>query len=507
MHATVPAITAIDVAKRFGATRALAGVSLSILPGETVALMGANGAGKSTLVKILSGSLQSDSGNVEIGGKPVRLSSPQQAKALGIATVHQQTDQAGAPGLSVAENLLLEELCAGTGPALVSRRAMRRRAAAIADALGVELPLERDFAALAPAEKQLVAIARAVAAKAQVLILDEPTSTLSAGEAERLFLIIERVKAAGMAVLYISHRIADLARVADRAVVLRGGVVVGEFRRPVDFQVAVSAMIGHSIDSVRPQRGRDEGQGLLSLAGVRLVPGAEPFDLAVGRGEVVAVTGALGAGKSRLLKGLFGVERFAAGTVTLDGRPWQSRGPADAIAKGVFMVAEDRWRSSLFPATTLSGTIAGSIAFPHLKRWFPAGLMRRRRQDRAGSEAIAGLGIRARGPGDTLAELSGGNQQKVVLARWQAAPCRLLLLDEPFQGVDVGARADLIAAIRSRGDGSAALIATSDAEEALEVADRIFVMRDHSLIASDGPARNRSLLAALGSVEAAVAED
>jgi simple sugar transport system ATP-binding protein len=506
--AVAPAIAAIGIDKSFGATRALAAADLIVARGEIVALMGANGAGKSTLVKILSGTLDPDAGRIEVAGKPAAIPSPQAARALGIATVHQQTNQAGAPGLSVAENLMLDELCSGTAPKVLSPRAIRRRAAEIAAALNLDLPLDRDFAELRPAERQLIAIARAVAAKSSVLILDEPTSTLSAGEAERLFGILERLRAAGIAVLYISHRLGDLARIADRAVVLRGGSVVGEFLKPIDFQAAVGAMIGRSLEAALPQAAASIDRPVaLSMKNVRLIPQAAAFDLEIRTGEVVAITGALGSGKSRLLRSLYGLEAFADGEVQLEGRRWTSSGPAESIGSGVYMVAEDRWVSSLMPSTTLSGTIAGAISFPHLKKWFGSGIVRSSREDDAAGSAIGRLGIRARGPHDTLEQLSGGNQQKVVLARWQAEPCRLLLLDEPFQGVDVGARADLIAAIRGGQRDSATLIATSDAEEALEVADRILVMRDHTLVGSGDAGRHVSILAALDRVEAAVVSE
>ncbi|TIW32289.1 MAG: sugar ABC transporter ATP-binding protein, partial [Mesorhizobium sp.] len=257
--------------------------------------------------------------------------------------------------------------------------------------------------------------------------------------------------------------------------------------RPIDFPAAVAAMIGRPLEAATRRDKASTAPVILSVKGARLVAGAEPFDLDLRSGEVVAIIGTLGSGKSRLLRALFGLEILAEGNFEIDGKPWLSNGPGQSIQKGVFMAAEDRWQSSLLPPEVPGATIAGTIALPHLSRWFPGGLLRTQRERKVSAEAIVRLGIKARGPDDTLDELSGGNQQKVVLARWQAAPCRLLLLDEPFQGVDVGARADLIAAIRGSQSGSATLIATSDTEEALEVADRILVMRNHSLhMAEDG---------------------
>ncbi|MCX5513134.1 ABC transporter ATP-binding protein [Kaistia algarum] len=494
------AISVSGIEKSFGPTRALAGADLSVAAGEIVALMGANGAGKSTLVKIISGTYLPDAGTVTLAGRTVAFASPREAKAAGVATVHQATDQAGAAGLTVAENLLLDELC-GSGSLFVSGRSIKRRAAEIAGLIDLHLPMDRDFLDLRPAERQLIAIARAVAAKASVLILDEPTSSLSTEEAERLFALLRRLRAQGMAILYISHRLGDLAAIADRAVVLRGGRIVGAFPRPIDLAAAVAAMIGRPLEAAAHSGEPSSAPILASLRGAQLIPGALPFDLDLRSGEVVAITGTLGSGKSRLLRVLFGLESLAAGSVTIDGKDWVSSGPGHSIASGVFMVAEDRWQSSLLPPETPGASIAGTIALPHLPRWFPAGILNATRERLAATEAIRRLGIKARGPDDTLDQLSGGNQQKVVLARWQAAPCRLLLLDEPFQGVDVGAREDLIAAIRGSQAGSATLIATSDTEEALEVADRILVMRDHTLIAADGS--QGSLAAVIGGVESA----
>ncbi len=467
-------------------------------------MLGANGAGKSTLAKIAAGVIAPDAGRVAVAGRNVKLRSPRAARTAGIVAVHQSTDRLGVPGLTVAENLVLDHLCGGSFGAFASPRRIVERAKVVADSIGLEAPLDRDFAALGPAHRQLVAIARAAAADVSVLILDEPTASLSAAEAERLFSVVERLRARGVGVLYISHRLGDIRRLADRIVALRNGRSVAVQAKPFDLPAAVRAMIGRDLDEVAGAgKTRLSGEAVLRMADVQLIPGAKAFDLTLRAGEVMAVTGALGAGKSRLLRGLFGIESFARGTVTLDGQRWAPKGPADAIASGVFMAGEDRWRSSLLPATTPGGDIAGTIALPHRRAWFPSGFVRTRRERDAAEAVIHTLAVRCRGPGDTLELLSGGNQQKVVVGRWQAAPSRLLLLDEPFQGVDVGARRDIIESIRStRGDG-ATLIATSDVEEAIEAADIVAVMNRHAIASVHDlrSASDDSLIEAIAALE------
>jgi simple sugar transport system ATP-binding protein len=502
--AGAPALSLVSLSKRFGATQALDDVKLAVGRGEAVALMGANGAGKSTLAKIASGALRPDGGRILISGREISLPSPQAARAAGIVVVHQSTHQLGVPGLSVAENLLLDRLCGGGMGVLVSRRRLLQRARAVADGIGLDAPLDQDFGALGPAHCQLVAVARAVAADASILILDEPTACLSAVEAERLFSVIDRLRGRGVGVLYISHRLGDIQRIADRIVILRNGRRVAEQAKPFDFAAAVRAMIGRDLsDSGREPASERAPSVILRIGGVELIPGAASFDLDLHAGEVVAVTGPLGAGKSRLLRALFGLAPIARGLVELHGAPWRPAGPAEAPAKGVFMAGEDRWRSSLLPAGTPGGDIAGTIALPHRKSWFPSGVVDDRREGDAADQIIRKLGVRCRGARDTLDLLSGGNQQKVVIGRWQSAPCRLLLLDEPFQGVDVGARRDIVEAVRSDRRDGATLIATSDVEEAIEAADVVAIMRGHSIVGlhdlrSSG---GSSLVAAIAALE------
>ena len=469
------------VSKRFGATVALDGVDLEVRRGEAVALLGSNGAGKSTLAKIASGVLRPDAGSLTIGGRSVSLGSPRDARAAGVAVVHQRTDQLGAPGLDVAENLVLDQLCGGGLGWLASPSRIRARAAAIAAEIGLDLDLSADFNTLGPAHKQLVAIARAVGADASLLLLDEPTACLSAAEAATLFNVIDRLRAKGVGVLYISHRMADIERIADRLVVLRNGRIVGEQTRPFDFKLGIRQMIGRDVDTAAAPRPR--GATMAKIEGLRLTPRGAPFDLDLAAGEIVALVGALGAGKSRLLRTLYGLEPILAGSVNLGGKPWRPKNPAESIAKGVFLAGEDRWATSLLPAATPASDIAGTIALPHRKAWFPRGIVDGAVERKAALGAIEALRIRCRGPADSLESLSGGNQQKVVIGRWRAAPSRLLLLDEPFQGVDIGARRDLVESLRASRVEGATLVAVSDVEEALECADRVAVMRDHAIVA------------------------
>jgi simple sugar transport system ATP-binding protein len=481
MSALDPILTLHGLRKAFNATPALDGVDLGIEPGCILALMGANGAGKSTLVNIISGAFAPDSGRMMLRGRAFAPNSPADAARSGIATVHQSTQLAGTPGLTVADALLLDRWVDSDASLFVSRRSVRRAAAAVAARAGFELPLDRDFAEISPADRQMVAIARALSREAAVLILDEPTASLSAREAGRLFGVLEGLRARGLAIVYISHRTGDIERLADRAVVLRGGRIAADLPRPIDVSAALTAMFGRRLDGLAVEQ-RESGAVVLEAQGLVLAPGRAPLDLTLRAGEVVALTGPLGAGKSRLLAAIGGAAPIVGGALRLCGQRFRPRSPAEAIAAGVVLAGPDRHRSSFVPSDWPGGSVAETISLPHLRRWFPAGFLFGDRERNAAAEAIARLRIRATGPRARLATLSGGNQQKVVLARWRAEPARVLLLDEPFQGVDIGARADIVAALRAD-RVTATLVATSDPEEALQLADRILVMERHRLSA------------------------
>ncbi|MFL6705942.1 MAG: sugar ABC transporter ATP-binding protein [Paraburkholderia graminis] len=474
----VPILTVAAVSKRFGPTLALDSVDFSISAGEVVALMGANGAGKSTLVKILSGVYRPDGGNLSLRGEPFQPASPHHAKQLGIATVHQSIAEAVVPALSIADNLLLDRLCDPASPWRAPPAARIRDAAPLAARVGLDADLAAPLASLSLAAQQLVTLARALATRPALLILDEPTASLSEPEAERLFALLERLRDEGVAILLVSHRLGDLRRIAQRVTIVRDGRIVSDLRAPIDFNAAVETMIGRKLRSdrnaaVSTHAALSAQKPCFSVRDLQLTPGSVSFDLDVQQGEIVAIAGPVGGGKSRFARAIFGAIRTASGTMTLDGKPWRPRSPADAIRAGVFLAGEDRWRTSLFPDSVPFASIAGTLSFPFLTRWFRRGVVNRGREQRAAADAIDNFGIRCTGPDDRLTRLSGGNQQKVVLARWHAQPARLLLLDEPFQGVDAGARADIVDTLRRHAGQRATLVFVSDLEEALEIADRV----------------------------------
>ncbi|MFS2124276.1 sugar ABC transporter ATP-binding protein [Pseudomonas sp. Pseusp97] len=465
------------VGKSFAENRVLVDVDLEIRPGEVLALLGANGAGKSTLVKIIAGSHAHDAGQLRVDGEEVRFASPHDARRHGIVAVHQQVEQGVVPGLSVAENLLLDELC-GAGSLFFRPGEALKRAAEIAAGLELHLPLQAPIETLGTAERQLVILSRALALKPRLLILDEPTASLSTLEAERLFHVIDRLRERGVAILYISHRLSDLQRVADRALVLRDGRLVGEFSAPLDLGAAVESMLGAALGEVQLQP-LQRGETVLSLRDWQLEAHSAAFDLDLHEGEVVALTGLLGAGKSEIAEVLFGLRKHHGGSIRLDGRDWLPRTPREAIAAGVFFAAEDRARNSRVPGFS----VRASMTLPFLRSFSRFGFIDRNAERARVAEQIEALDIKGPGQEFALELLSGGNQQKVILARWLLGQGRVLILDEPFQGVDVRARRDIGLRIRASAAGRATLVICSDPDEALEIADRILVVRDGAVVA------------------------
>ncbi|MFI5886675.1 sugar ABC transporter ATP-binding protein [Streptomyces sp. NPDC051554] len=472
------AVSLRDVSMAFGGKTVLASVSLDIAPGSVVALLGANGAGKSTLIKILSGVHTDHGGEVRVAGEPAALRSPSAARQLGIQTVHQRIGEGIVPGLTVAENLVFEELAQRRGNPFLNGRRVLARAREIQAALGLawsDAVLRRDVTELGISDRQLLILARALATRPRLLILDEPTSALSAAEAERLFALVEKMRDDGIAVLYVSHRLGEIDALADRLVVLRDGGLTDDQVKPFDWDSALRAMLAqaHEATSARPQRSGAHGDVVLALHGVHLFEGRAPLDLDLRAGEVTGVVGLLGAGKTELARGLFGAEPFPTGKVELGGKPYAPRRPSEAIRAGVHLVPEDRHADALVPGWS----VAQNISLPFLKSLSRAGLVNTAREDALGRETIDALGVIARDEHSTVEELSGGNQQKVVVGRWLAETPRVLILDEPFRGVDIGARRDIGRRARAlAAEGAAVLVLSADVDEVLEIADRVVVL-------------------------------
>ena len=486
-----PRLVVEGARKSFGGAEVLRGVDLALRAGEVVALMGANGAGKSTLVKILAGAHPATAGTMRLDGEPYRPASPSEALRRGVVVVHQAIDDNVVLAMDVLENLLIDRLCRGGSP-WFSRARVRARAEAMLERVGLDVPLGRPVADLSLADRQMVAIARAFAHDPKLLILDEPTAALSDAEAERLFGVIEGLRARGVPVLYISHRMGDIRRLADRIVTLRDGAVTGDFARPLDHEAAVHAMLGRSLEAARHARA-EAGRTVAALRDLRAAPGAPPLTLDLREGEVTALVGLVGAGKTEIAECLYGLRRPAGGRVTLDGRPFAPRSPGAAVRAGVHMAAEDRAGGSIVP----DFDVARNVTLPFLGAFSTAGLMDGAAERRHAAGLIDRLGIVARSEADPIEALSGGNQQKVVLARWLSKPCRLLILDEPFAGVDIAARRDIGRALRATARDRATLVLCADVDEALEVADRVVVLSrgavagEHA-VGRDGPRRARA---------------
>ena len=464
--------------KSFGPIKVLGGVSLDLHAGEVTVLMGANGAGKSTLVRVVSGVYARDGGTITLEGKDFAPETPADAMRSGVVTVHQNINDGVVMSLDVATNLTLDRLNGAGAKLLFNPRRVRRQARGVADRMGLEISLDAEISELSLADRQMVAIARAMAHEPKVLILDEPTSSLSSAEANRLFSVIDRLRQEGVAILYISHRMSDIRRLANRIICLRDGGISGVFdSKPLDYEGAVNAMLGQKID-LGQVAVKDADRTVFAATDLRIAPGAAPFSMELGDGEIVAVTGLVGVGKTALAETLFGHRQPLGGAMTLRGKSYQPRSTGEAIAEGVFLVAKDRADSGIVQ----DFNIYENMSLPFLSRISRLGVSRRNAERNMARDRIADLGIVCRSERDEMSTLSGGNQQKVMVARWMTQPANLFILDEPFQGVDIAARRDIAAKLRASAAGRATIIFVTELDEALETADRILVMSEHSIV-------------------------
>jgi ABC-type sugar transport system ATPase subunit len=468
----VAAVRFDGVSKRFPGAQALTDVSFEISAGACHALCGENGAGKSTLGKIIAGIHQPDGGRLLINGAEVHFTGPRDALAAGVGMVHQEL--AFCDNLSVAENLTLSDLPARAG--IVDREAMRRRAEEMLAETGTELDVTREFGKLAIGQRQMVQIAAAVGGGARIIVFDEPTSSLSQAEAERLFALIERLKARGVTCIYVSHRMPEIFRLCDAVTILRDGRHVAT--RPTASLTEsdlVQMMIGRPLAEYF---GRHSAAGVgdeaLRVEGLTVPGKFEDVSFSVRAGEIVGLAGLMGAGRSEVAAALFGLEQPSRGRILLRGTPVEVRSPAHAIALGIGFVPEDRKRQGL----VLSASGLHNTSLPILGRLSRFRWILRERERSVAREYFDRLRVRTPSLDATVAGLSGGNQQKIVLAKWLAASSQILILDEPTRGVDVGAKAEIHALIGElAARGTAILVISSELPEVISLSDRIVVLR------------------------------
>jgi rhamnose transport system ATP-binding protein len=473
---TEPRIRMSGISKRFAATAALTDVQLELLPGEAHALVGENGAGKSTLVKVLAGVHQPDAGEILLDGRKIVIHDPAAARAMGIAVVHQEPRLF--PDLSVAENIFLADPPRGrTG---IAWSEMRRRADALFTELGVRIDTSALVRGMSMADQQLIEIAKALSIDARVLILDEPTASLSAHEVERLFAIVRRTKERGVAVLFVSHRLDEVFQICDRATVFRDGrYVVTANTSELTTADLVRHMVGRSV-SLFPKSESEVGAVLLEVRNLGDGEAFRDVSFSVRAGEIVGLAGLVGAGRTEIARVLFGIHRAVEGEVLLDGQRVAFSSPSEAMDAGIAYVPEDRHQDGL----VLDFSIADNVTLPILTRLFRRLLTRARTEDELAQGYVDQLRIRTTGVHQDVGALSGGNQQKVVIAKWLATKPRVLILDEPTRGVDIGAKVEVHRIVSDlAASGLGIVMISSDLPEVLAMSDRILVLHEGNLAA------------------------
>jgi rhamnose transport system ATP-binding protein len=488
-----PLLVLDHVTKSFGVVKALGDGSLELYAGETHGLVGENGAGKSTMVKILAGVYQPDEGVLRIGGEQVVIAGPAEARNAGIAVIYQEPSLF--PDLTVAENVFIGNPILRSGHR-IDRRAMHRRVLELLAPLGVRLDPERIARGLSIADQQIVEIAKALSLDARVIVMDEPTAALSAYEVQRLFRVVESLRASGAAVLFISHRLNEVFSICQRVMVMRDGNRV--LSRPLEGLTAddlVRAMVGRDLVEREQKDEAKRGDVVLKLDRLTREGVFTDISLEVCSGEIVALAGLVGSGRSEVARAVFGIDRYDAGAVQLAGARLQKGAPAAAMAAGIGLVPEDRRLQGL----VMELSIEGNIAMASLGRLERFGFVRRATEHRFASEWAARLRIKYLRLSNPVSTLSGGNQQKSVLAKWLSRRPRLLIVDEPTRGIDVATKSEVHALlVELAREGVAILMISSELPEVLRVADRVLVMREGRLVAefAHADASEESIVAA-----------
>lgn len=498
--AVAPSVTAIslrDVDKTFPGVRALQGISFSVRTGSVHAIVGENGAGKSTLIKVLAGVHAPDSGAIEVFGRPVSIANPSEAQRLGISVIYQELSLV--PQLTVAQNIMLarEPHVGGTG--IVRRGRLRAEAQALLDRLGFRINARLLVEELSVARRQMVEIAKALGRQSRIILMDEPSSSLSAGEKEVLFDIIRNLHRHGVTVIYISHALEEVFALAETATILRDGrhvetAPISQFTR----QRMVELMVGHEVGTIARPEHHEVGPEVLRVEGLSRRGAFHDISLALHAGEIIGLAGLVGAGRTEVARAIFGVDRADTGRILVQGRSIPLRSPRDALRAGIGFVPEDRKTQGILPALS----VAANVTITDLPKVAPKGIIRANREIAAARRLVSMLGIRPADPQRRVRELSGGNQQKAVLAKWIHREPRILLIDEPTVGIDVGAREDVYTIIyQMAARGVAVLMISSDVDELLRLCARILVMRKGIIVDEVVPGakmKERVLQAALG---------
>jgi ribose transport system ATP-binding protein len=471
MSAAAPVLTLRGIRKAYPGVVALDGVDLELHAGEVHVLLGENGAGKSTLMKIISGAVPRDAGEILILGEAVELTGPRRAQELGIGIIYQEFNLI--PHLSAGENILLGRE-PKRAPGLIDQKKLLTLAQRQLDELGVAIDARKTVCRLSVAQQQMVEVAKALSLEARVLIMDEPTSALTAQEIDELFAAIRRLKARGVAIVYISHRMEELFAIGDRVTVLRDGRHVGtRTTKEASMAELVRMMVGRDLKEQFPKQRATPGDEVLRVDRLRREGVLHDITLTLRRGEVVGLAGLMGSGRTELARAIFGADRIDGGSIFVRGQRREIRGPRDAIDLGIGFLTEDRKQQGL----VLVLSVQENICLPSVSRLARGGMMQPARERELTAQRIGDLRIKTPGPHQRVMHLSGGNQQKVVLGKWLCTEAEILIFDEPTRGIDVGAKVEIYQLINQlAARGAAILMISSELPEILGMSDRILVM-------------------------------